>query len=241
MFTMTMTMMMLMSVNWWTERLHVAPSPSRPMPPCSPSARSRGPPAKPAGRSLALTAPCPTCSLLSSFLRTPAWDRTLLQTLALRSRCLETEGSSHSFPAPAGVSLRRVRRVPQPLRVWRPPFSHLPTGTPGPAQRTKLHTGGSILMRLLASPHPVPPPGEPLLRWWRGPRFGRAAAGSHTGSGGCHRRTARFYWRWWWASPTGRRWRRTMKEGRLVWQKCRCDGNAWGRGAPSHNLCNKKR
>lgn len=229
------------SVSWWTERLHVAPSPSLPTPQCSPSARSPGPPSKPAGKSPPLTAPGSTCSPPSSSLRTPALDRTLPQTLAPCSRCLESEGSSRSSPAPAGVSPRRVRRVPQPLRVWWPPFSRLPTGTPGLARTTKSRTSGSTQTCLLGSPHPVPPPGEPLRRWWRAQRSDRAAAGSQRGCGGFRRRTARFCWRQRSASPTCRRWRRREREGHLVWRRCRSGGNAWGRGAPSHSLNNNNK
>lgn len=228
------------SSSWWTERLHVAPSPSLPTLLYFPSACSPGPPAKPAGKSPPLKAPCPTYSPLTSSPRTPAWYRTLPQTLAPHSR-QETKGSSRSSPAPAGVSLRRVERVPQPLQVWRPPFSHLPTGTPGPSQMTKPHTSGSTPMWLLGSPHPVPPRGEPLLQWWGAQRFDRAAAGSRMGCGDFRRRPARFCWRRWSASPTCRQWRRRGREGRPVWQRCRYDGNAWGRGEPSHNLNKKNR
>lgn len=228
-------------VSWWTEHLHGAPSPSLPTPPCSPSAHSPGPPAEPAGKSPPLTAPCPTCSPQSSSPRKPSWDRTLPQTLAPRSGCSKAEGSSRSSPGPAGVSLRPVRCVPQPLQVWWRPFSHLPTGTPGPAQTTRPRTSGSTPMCLLGSPRPVPRPGEPLPRWWRAQRFDRAAAGSHMGCGGSRRRAARSCWRQRWASPTYRQWRRRGREGHPVWPRCRFDGNAWGRGAPAHSLNDKNR
>lgn len=108
---------------------------------------------------------------------------------------------------------------------------------PGPAWRTKPRTSGSTL---LGSPHLVPPPGEPLLRWWKTQRFDQEAAGSHTGCGGFHRKTARFCWRRWSASPTCRQWRWRWREGHLARWRRRFDGNAWERGGPSRNLCNKK-
>lgn len=201
---MPMTIQTLKCVSWQIVHLRVEPSPSLPRPRCFPAAHNPAPLSELAGISPPLTEPCSTCWPLSSSLWMPTLAQILPQTPVPCTHCLDLGGSSHSVLAPAGMSPHLVRRVPLPLQVWWPPFSHQPTGTPNLVLTTRSHTNGSSLLFPLIWPRHALPLGGLLLQWWWVPMCEQEAAGSQKGCGGLHRTKAPFCWRQRLASPTYR-------------------------------------